>query len=328
MDREEYYTKMDDILGDTTKFVKLEHDTTETLKKRISGLTTLANNAQTINKLPQIKGDFCPGYAYGTVKTHKPGNKLRPIIAQMTAPTYWTAKELNTILTPYTPNGNTVTSPVEFIDLLKTTGPGADMATLDVENLFTNVPIDETIDYICDKVYRGEKEPVEIPEKIMRDLLYTCTSEVPFLSHRGELFRQAGGVSMGSPLGCLFAEMYMAKVEEDTFKTINRPRIYARFRDDIFVTVNETQEIEVLANTLKVKSVLNFTIDRSNDNKIPFLDVNVNCSNNHFVTNVYTKPTNVGRCLNAEGECSEVYKRSVVSAYVNRALTHNQNWMD
>ena len=133
---------------------------------------------------------------------------------------------------------------------------------------------------------------------------------------------------MDSPLECLFAEMYMAKVEEDTFKTINRPRIYARFRDDIFVTVNETQEIEVLANTLKVKSVLNFTIDRSNDNKIPFLDVNVNRSINHFVTNVYTKPTNVGRCLNAEGECSEVYKRSVVSAYVNRALTHNQNWMD
>ena len=113
----------------------------------------------------------------------------------MSAPTYFTAKELNRILTPYVPNGNSVTSPVEFIDILKTTGPGADLATLDVENLFTNVPIGDTIDYICDTVYRGDTEPIPIPEKTMRDLLYTCTSEVPFLSHRGELFRQAGGVS-------------------------------------------------------------------------------------------------------------------------------------
>ena len=149
------------------------------------------------------------------------------------------------------------------------------MATLDVENLFTNVPIDVTIDYICERVYRGEMEPIPIPEETMRDLLYTCTSEVPFLSHRGELFRQAGGVSMGSPLGCLFAEMYMAKVEEDTFRTINRPRIYARFREDIFVTVNEAPEIELLANTLRNKSVLNFTIETSHDDRIPFLDVSV-----------------------------------------------------
>ena len=217
---------------------------------------------------------------------------------------------------------------MEFIDILRTTGPGEDIATLDVENLFTNVPINETIEYICDKVYRGDKEPIPIPEKILRDLLYTCTSEVPFLSHRGELFRQAGGVSMGSPLGCLFAEMYMAKVEERTFRSIDRPRIYVRFRDDIFVTVDKTQEIEVLAQTLKDKSILNFTVEQSINDKVPFLDVSVNRLNNRFKTNVYTKPTNVGRCLNANGECSDTYKQSVVSSYVNRALSHNQDWAE
>ena len=328
MRRDDYDDKMDNIFNDTTKFVKLDQDPTDKLRKRITALTEVANRSNTTHKLPKIIGDFSPGYAYGTVKTHKPGNKLRPIIAQMTSPTYWTAKELNAMLTPYIPKGNTVTSPVEFLDLLKTTGPGTDMATLDVENLFTNVPIDETIDYICEKVYRGDTDAIPIPEKTMRELLYTCTSEVPFISHRGELFRQTGGVSMGSPLGCLFAEMYMAKVEEHTFTEINRPRIYVRFRDDIFVTVNESPEIETLANTLRARSVLNFTVEPSNDNTIPFLDVNVKRSMNCFSTKVYVKPTNVGRCLNANGECSEQYKRSVVSSYVNRAITHNQEWKD
>ena len=50
-------------------------------------------------------------------------------------------------------------------------------------------------------------------------------------------------------------------------------------------------------------------------------------SQDRFDTSVYTKPTNVGRCLNANGECSETYKRSVIIAYVRRAFTHNQEWI-
>ena len=46
----------------------------------------------------------------------------------------------------------------------------------------------------------------------------------------------------------------------------------------------------------------------------------------NFKTTVYTKPTNVGRCLNAKGECPEAYKRSVVASYVHRALTHCSTW--
>ena len=47
-----------------------------------------------------------------------------------------------------------------------------------------------------------------------------------------------------------------------------------------------------------------------------------------FKTKVYTKATNVGRCLNARGECPVSYKISVISSYVNRALTHCSNWTE
>ena len=47
-----------------------------------------------------------------------------------------------------------------------------------------------------------------------------------------------------------------------------------------------------------------------------------------FNTTVYTKATNTGRCLNARGECPDLYKKSVVSAYVNRAFTHCTSWKD
>ena len=47
---------------------------------------------------------------------------------------------------------------------------------------------------------------------------------------------------------------------------------------------------------------------------------------NSFQTTVYVKPTNVGRCLNARGECPDSYKRSVDAAYAKRAFTHTTSW--
>ena len=45
-----------------------------------------------------------------------------------------------------------------------------------------------------------------------------------------------------------------------------------------------------------------------------------------FSLEVYTKPTNLGLCLNGDSECPERYKDSVVSSYMRRALTHCSSW--
>ncbi|XP_076052817.1 uncharacterized protein LOC143032232 [Oratosquilla oratoria] len=226
MDKTSYLEKMDTILENPAKFQRLQKDPSDALKKKINNLIQQAN--RTTKHFNKAVGDFRPGYSYGTVKTHKPGNPLRPIIAQITTPTYYVAKKLNGLLTPYVPTGRSVSSVTEFIDLLRTAPPCQDIASLDVESLFTNVPVEETINFILDRVYRSDKPVIDIPEHVLKSLLETCTREAPFLSHRGELFRQVDGVAMGSPLGVLFANMYMAYVEEKTFHHRPPPGIYAR----------------------------------------------------------------------------------------------------
>ena len=206
--------------------------------------------------------------------------------------------------------------------------PDDDIASLDVESLFTNVPVEETINITLDRVYRSEKESLPIPEDILRDMLKACTTEAPFLSHQGELYRQVDGVSMGSPLGVFFANMYMATVEERTFREHQKPKIYGRYIDDIFITIKEADDTRKIADALKRNSVLNFTIEHSQQKTLPFLDVLVKQQEGQFKTTVFTKTTNVGRCLNARGECPEAYKKSVVSAYVKRALTHCTSWRE
>ena len=132
--------------------------------------------------------------------------------------------------------------------------------------------------------------------------------------------------AMGSPLGILFAEIYMAKVEERTFKSTEKPNLYVRYRDDIFTIVINSAEIETLSSKLTECSILNFTIERSQEKCLPYLDVFVEQTPSEFRTKVYTKATNAGRCLNARGECSDNYKRLVIHAYARRALTHSSNW--
>ncbi|XP_076056335.1 uncharacterized protein LOC143034285 [Oratosquilla oratoria] len=276
----------------------------------------------------KVIGDFKPGYCYGTVKTHKPGNPLRPIIAQVSTPTYYVAKALNHFLSPYVPTGRTVSSAAEFIDLLRTAPPCQDIASLDAESLFTHVPVDETISYILDRLSLSDLPALNIQEYVLKSMLETCTKEAPFLSHRGELFKQVDGVAMGSPLGVLFANMYMAHVEEKVFQHHPPPGLYTRYIDDIFITTSNDEDTNSFMMALQNNSCLTFTNERSDQRRLPFLDLDITKHEVGFRTKVYTKATNVGRCLNARGECPTAYKRSVGAAYINRALTHCSSWIE
>ena len=128
-----------------------------------------------------IIGEYRPGYIYGTVKTHKNGNPLRPIISQIETPVYSTSKTLNQIISPYLPAKYQLNSTDDFLQLLRATNPSGTLASLDVESLFTNVPVMETIDIICQNVYRNpEIAPPSIHETTLRALLQSCTTECPF----------------------------------------------------------------------------------------------------------------------------------------------------
>ncbi|XP_076043759.1 uncharacterized protein LOC143026862 [Oratosquilla oratoria] len=326
MDKTSYLEKMDTILENPAKFQRLQKDPIDALKKKINSLIQQAN--RTTKHFNKLVGNFKPGYSYGTIKAHKQCNPLRPIIAQITTPSYYIAKKLNRLLTPYAPTGRSVSFVTEFIDLLRTAPPCQDIASLDMESLSTNVPVDETINFILDRVYRSDKPVIDIPEHVLKSLLETCTREAPFLSHRGELFRHVDGVAMGSPLGVLFANMYMAHVEEKTFHHRPPSGIYARYIDDICIATSSQEDVTSLISTFQDNSCLAFTHEKSVEGHLPFLYLDISKERKCFNTKVYTKDTNIGRCLNARGECPAAYKRSAATAYVNRTLTHCSSWRE
>ena len=326
---ETYHQKLETILSDQSKFKKINKNPIEEIKRDLNEAIREINNAPGNIRLPLIKGDFEPGYIYGNIKTHKNGNPIRPIISQIPTPTYKIAKRLNTLLTPYVPDKYCLKSSTAFLEAIRDSRPVGTIASMDVESLFTNVPVQETIDMIIDRVYHNNSTPdLDIPELTLRSLLEICTMRAPFTDHKGQMYVQVDGVAMGSPLGVLFANFYMGTVEERVFSSIPRPHLYFRYIDDTFVAVQSEDELTILKNAFESNSLLKFTHENSEDGKLPFLDIMVTQNEDSYTTTVYTKPTNEGLCLNGRSECPKRYLNSVIDAYARRALSHCSTWQD
>ena len=203
------------------------------------------------------------------------------------------------------------------------------LASLDVCSLFTNVPVERTIDILMEYVYHCEGvAPPETPEHIMRAMLRLCTTKAPFRAPDGKLFYQVDGIAMGSPLGVLFAQAFMTHVEQTVLDSgaVAKPALYCRYVDDILVDVDGQEHLSLLKSQLERVSGLDFTTELSVNDTIHFLDVALDGSSGAFQTTVYRKPTDIGRCLNGSSDCPDRYKESVVKAYVNRAIKHCSSW--
>ena len=123
-------------------------------------------------------------------------------------------------------------------------------------------------------------------------------------------------MSMGSPLGPAFANFFMAEVESRALSNTNTvPSLYCRYIDDIFV-ICDLETLMKLRDEMILISGLNFTVEESIDSKLPFLNVLIEKTETAIKTKVYRKPTDVQMCLNAEGECPDRYKLSVVKGFL------------
>ena len=147
--------------------------------------------------------------------------------------THEVAQYLNKIIRPYCNQKYMLRSSDELLVQLSELKlrPEQCLISLDVESLFTNVPIASTINIILNAVYEHSTiPPPNIQKQVLEQLLHICTSETPF-KHNGQVYKQINGVSMGSPLGPTFADFYMSYVENYLLSQsirISNPCFYTR----------------------------------------------------------------------------------------------------
>ena len=203
------------------------------------GISNKINGRGSANK----NSSNTPAQVYGATKTHTFENisditvdssKFRPIIAQTGTYTYNAAQVISEYLKPlYINNEYIIHNTQDFHNIIQnqpSLNENEELVSYDVESLFTNVPIDDTIEYM-DEIYIYKKLPKLCSRLIMKRLLLKLTTESTFI-FQSNYFKQIDGCTMGGPLSVTFANIFLTKLEKDIVRPRNSP-FYKRFADDV-----------------------------------------------------------------------------------------------
>ena len=167
-------------------------------------------------------------------------------------------------------------------------------SSVDVSSLFTNVPLDETIQICLDKLY-ALPDPPTLPRSVLKVLLEFATKKSHFIFD-GQFYDQIDGVAMGSPLGPVLANIFMCHFKEEwVFNNNARPSIWFRYVDDTFTLFDSkntaTQFLHYLNNC---HANIKFSVEFEENGTIPFLDILIKRHSHTFSTSMYRKKTFTG----------------------------------
>ena len=263
---------------------------------------------------------------YGLPKIHKPGIPLRPILSMCHSAQHslakWLVEVLNPVLEFYSlccvKDSFTFSS---IIRRLPVCLESQFLVSFHVVSLFTNIPLDEIISICANFLYRGPSiASLPFPEDVFIELMGITTKSVSF-SFNETMFRQIGGVSMGSPLGPILANIFVEFHERRLFDSFPKPFIYLRYVDDTFVSFKSRSDALVFFHTLnQLHFSLSFTIEEENNGHLLFLDVLVERCDSSFLTFVYRKPTFTGLYLDCHSFVPKSRKLKLIRCLSYRAL--------
>ncbi|XP_046858573.1 uncharacterized protein LOC124452022 [Xenia sp. Carnegie-2017] len=164
---------------------------------------------------PVQKDHVCIDYRKSTE-----GALLRPILAMINSAHHKLTKQLSVVFSPALEKFSmhtfkdsfTFTNQLKQIDL--STHPNLTMCSFDVTNLYTNVPLEETIEICVDNLFHSDIALPNLSEEAFRELMLAATRYFEF-SFNDIKYKQIDGVAMDSPLGPVLANICVGYYESN-----------------------------------------------------------------------------------------------------------------
>ena len=124
------------------------------------------------------------------------------------------------------------------------------MASLDVKSLYTNIPLNETINNYGSDLHNKNLYNRKLSKRDLFKHLETATSE-SFSIFDYLLYKQVDGVARGSPLGPTFANAFLCHYEKESlvncpihFKTV----INKRYLNGVFVIFSSKEHLQIFVD--------------------------------------------------------------------------------
>ena len=129
------------------------------------------------------------------------------------------------------------------------------MASLDIESLFMNIPLEETIKNCVSDLFSNNFYSGKLSRKELYELLKLETIEPSFIFDN-KLHKQIDGVARGSPLGPTRANTFLCHYEKiwlNECPSQFKPVIYKRCVGDIFVLFKSKEHLKFFVNYMNSK---------------------------------------------------------------------------
>ncbi|XP_072035701.1 uncharacterized protein [Amphiura filiformis] len=195
----------------------------------------------------------------------------------------------------------------------------------DVVSLFTNTPIDKSLDVIKARLESDNtlKDRTKLnADDIIQLLSFVLTTT--YFSFRGQIYRQIFGAAMGSPVSAIVANLFMEWLEKEAVATAPldcKPKIWRRYVDDVLEIIqnDSTQKLTDHLNSVDPTGNIKFTFEEEDQGKIPFLDtLIVRKEDGSLKLLVYRKKTHTDQYLNFQSQHPLHQKLGVIRTLMDR----------
>ena len=333
IDKEVYIKSIRDLLSDDKKFKILSEDPTVyrqgQLQRRLLKLKKQGFFSEEVYNQIYPNGSK-PARIYGLPKMHKTFENVppfRPIVSSIGTFNYKLASFLGGLVKNVTFTEYSCSDTFSFLDeLSKYDIKEKFSVSFDVCSLFTNIPLNETLDLAVDLILKKEPQ-LKITREELRELFEFATSKTNF-NFQGMVYEQVDGIAMGSPLAPILANLFMGYNEKNWIEKFEgqKPQFYKRYVDDIFATFDNEDDALNFYNYLNNRHPnIKFTKEYNKNGVLHFLDVSIT-NKATFNTSVYHKPTYTGLLTNFKSFAPFEYKTRLISTLLDRIYKINSSW--
>lgn len=322
----EYVSKTIEFF-DKNNIIEIQADPTPKLQSRLKNLMKKSDFLLTAEEIRDctVMNPSAPRLR-AQPKTHKANCPIRPIVNSRSSPTYKISKKLNEILSNTFKFDETysVKNSYELINCIKDVQipETAKFASLDITNLYTNIPVKETIEIIKNNLLKHKT--LTLPEIYEFIDLLTLVLSHNYFSFNNKMYQQKDGLAMGSCLASLVADIFINNLECKFFKEnpqiVSKIIYYKRYVDDIIILFDGTvEEIEDFAKQMnKMHPNIIFTVEHQTEKGLNFLDLSISNSNNRHKFQVYRKPTYTDATINNSSCHPENHKLASYRSMLSR----------
>ena len=205
------------------------------------------------------------------------------------------------------------------------------MISFDISSLYTNVPVNETINILCNKAFSTGPTFSGFNESQFREMQSLIFDNTFFLFN-DSLYKQTDGLDMGNPLAPALANIFLCNLEQQIFDNFALKYFELSCIVDTWMALLQYFQVNMIeANQFfnyinSAHPNIKFTMEKEHNNRLPFLDLLTHYRDSKFHSSIYRKPTFTGLAVIFFSCCPMKHKINSIKTLIHRAYYLSSNY--